>query len=307
MEFPKLDVSGSIPVSCTFISWPTRDNEDHEEGPLDARGRSRFAISRLNAITDRFAKWARVWMIDLCLIHVKITGVTILCLTLPSVASGQTVASPSISVAFPTAPIKLDGLLDEPAWLEATTIAELVQQSPRPGALTPYRTQVRVIIQDNRLYFGFECTDPEPGSIAVHTMRRDGPMDGDDTVSIVLDTSGDKRTGYFFRVMDSAAQRVAAGAGRGGRASQVPSPFAMPHQTALHGAAASGFTAFVKFLAENGADLQAKDADGRTPLDLARGVGRAGIRGPAPEPFPETVALLESLMAAKGIPVSSPK
>ena len=109
MEFPKLDVSGSIPVSCTFISWPTRDNEDHEEGPLDARGRSRFAISRLNAITDRFAKWARVWMIDLCLIHVKITGVTILCLTLPSVASGQTVASPSISVAFPTAPIKLDG------------------------------------------------------------------------------------------------------------------------------------------------------------------------------------------------------
>jgi len=78
----------------------------------------------------------------------------------------------------------------------------------------------------------------------------------------------------------------------------------VPHQTALHGAAERGFTSFVKFLAENGADLQAKDADGRTPLDLARGVGRAGVRGPAPEPFPETAALLESLMAAKGIPVA---
>src|ERR1051326_7430416 len=143
-----------------------------------------------------------------------IFGLSILCLTLPPVASGQTVASPSISVAFPAAPIKLDGLLDEPAWLEATTIAELVQQSPRPGAPTPYRTQVRVLIQDNRLYFGFECTDPEPGSIAVHTMRRDGPMDGDNTVSIVLDTSGDKRTGSFFRVNEAGARVDGLIAGR---------------------------------------------------------------------------------------------
>ena len=79
----------------------------------------------------------------------------------------------------------------------------------------------------------------------------------------------------------------------------------MPHQTALHGAAERGFTAFVKFLAENGADLQAKDANGRTALDLAKGVGVAGVRQAAREPFPETVALLESLMAAKGITLSS--
>ena len=108
-------------------------------------------------------------------------------------------------------------------------------------------------------------------------------------------------------VTDSAAQRAAAGAGRGGRASQVPSAFAVPHQTALHGAAERGFTAFVKFLAENGADLAAKDADGRTALDLARGVGVPGVRTAAREPFPETVALLESLMAAKGIAISPPK
>jgi uncharacterized protein len=77
-----------------------------------------------------------------------------------------------------------------------------------------------------------------------------------------------------------------------GRPSQVPSALAVPHQTALHGAAARGFTAFVNFLAENGADLDAKDANGRTALDLAR-AGRPGA-----EPFPETVALLESLVSA---------
>ena len=84
-------------------------------------------------------------------------------------------------------------------------------------------------------------------------------------------------------------------------------PSAVPHQTALHGAAERGFTPFVKFLAENGADLQAKDAEGRTPLDLAKGVGVPGVRQAAGEPFPETVALLESLMAAKGIALSSAK
>ena len=105
---------------------------------------------------------------------------------------------------------------------------------------------------------------------------------------------------------DGASSRAAAAAGRGGRASQVPSPSAVPHQTALHGAAERGFTAFVKFLAENGADLRAKDANGRTPLDLAKGIGVPGVRQAGREPFPETVALLESLMAAKGLPLSSP-
>jgi hypothetical protein len=82
----------------------------------------------------------------------------------------------------------------------------------------------------------------------------------------------------------------------------MPSPFAVPHQTALHGAAERGFNPFVEFLAAHGADLQAKDANGKTPLDLAKGVTGNG-RGSA-DSFPKTVALLESLMAAKGIPVA---
>jgi uncharacterized protein len=91
------------------------------------------------------------------------------------------------------------------------------------------------------------------------------------------------------------------------RPSQVPTAAAVPHQTALHGAAQRGLTPFVKFLAEHGADLEAKDANGRTAHDLARGVGVAGVRQASREPFPETVALLESLMTAKGIPVPKPE
>jgi ankyrin repeat protein len=83
------------------------------------------------------------------------------------------------------------------------------------------------------------------------------------------------------------------------RPSQVPTATAVPDQTALHGAAQRGYTDVVKFLVAHGADLQAKDASGRTALDLAKGVGVPGVRQAAGEPFPETVAALESLMAKR--------
>ena len=98
------------------------------------------------------------------------------------------------------------------------------------------------------------------------------------------------------------------GRGGGRRGSQMLSPRAVPHQTALHGAAGRGFDAFVTFLAANGADLEAKDANGSTALDLAQGgVNLGGFGAPPPTPFPETVTLLESLMAAQGIQPPSPE
>jgi ankyrin repeat protein len=100
-----------------------------------------------------------------------------------------------------------------------------------------------------------------------------------------------------FAAGDSASARIAQTFRRG---SQMPSANAVPNQTALHGAAEHGFDKFIEFLVAHGADLTAKDASGRTPLEVARGAG--GVRGGA-DAFPKTVALLESLMTAKGIPV----
>jgi ankyrin repeat protein len=70
-------------------------------------------------------------------------------------------------------------------------------------------------------------------------------------------------------------------------------------QTALHGAALWGWSEFVQFLADNGANLQAADRDGMKALDIAQGkVGVSGRVGIAtPEPHPETAALLQKLIA----------
>jgi uncharacterized protein len=86
------------------------------------------------------------------------------------------------------------------------------------------------------------------------------------------------------------------------RGRQVPSVRAVPHRTALHGAAMKGFTPIVKFLAENGADLYAKDANGATALDLAEGNYNEPFLRQAAEPHEETAAVLRELMAARPPP-----
>jgi ankyrin repeat protein len=66
-------------------------------------------------------------------------------------------------------------------------------------------------------------------------------------------------------------------------------------QTALHGAALQGWTEVVRFLAENGAPLEAVDAAGRSPLDYATGRGM-GVRGADGVARPDTVSAIEELL-----------
>jgi ankyrin repeat protein len=67
-------------------------------------------------------------------------------------------------------------------------------------------------------------------------------------------------------------------------------------QTALHFAAMASDD-IVKLLAANGAKLDAKDKQGRTPVDSAMGVGGRGRAGGPPTVRPQTAALLKDLMA----------
>ncbi|HLQ78597.1 MAG TPA: ankyrin repeat domain-containing protein [Terriglobia bacterium] len=70
-------------------------------------------------------------------------------------------------------------------------------------------------------------------------------------------------------------------------------------RTALHGAALQGFDPVVQFLVDNGAKLDAKDRNGRTPLDMAMGLaGGAGFDGTAGVAHESTATLIRKLMAA---------
>jgi hypothetical protein len=80
------------------------------------------------------------------------------------------------------------------------------------------------------------------------------------------------------------------------RPSQMPNPNAVPHQSALHGAAERGYTSFVQFLVEHGADLQMEvDARRAGPaLEIwremrRRGLWPASVKDEGWEGYPEAV------------------
>ena len=67
-------------------------------------------------------------------------------------------------------------------------------------------------------------------------------------------------------------------------------------QTALHYAALS-MDSVVELLAKSGANVNAKDNQGRTPMDMANGKGGPGRAGAAAQPRPSTIALLRRMGA----------
>jgi ankyrin repeat protein len=69
--------------------------------------------------------------------------------------------------------------------------------------------------------------------------------------------------------------------------------------TAMHGAAHRGWTPIIELLAESGADLNVREAEGRLPLDYAKGIFLTVSTSP---PQPEASALLERLMGEAAQP-----
>jgi ankyrin repeat protein len=67
-------------------------------------------------------------------------------------------------------------------------------------------------------------------------------------------------------------------------------------QTALHFAALS-MDSVVELLVKNGANIEAADRQGRTPMAMAQGKGGAGRAGQAAQPRPTTIELLRKLGA----------
>ena len=70
-------------------------------------------------------------------------------------------------------------------------------------------------------------------------------------------------------------------------------------QTALHAAALKGYDKVVQFLADHGANLSAKDRQGKTPLDAALGLagGSGGFDGSRKDVHESTAELLKNLLA----------
>jgi hypothetical protein len=101
---------------------------------------------------------------------------------------------------FTASPPVIDGVLDEAMWSTIPPITEFRQRDPVDGGTPSERTEVRIAYDSGHLYFGFVLYDSEPGAIRRSILHREGRIDQDDHVWIVLDTYHDGRNAYIFEV-----------------------------------------------------------------------------------------------------------
>ena len=94
---------------------------------------------------------------------------------------------------------RIDGRLDEEAWLQAAVVDDFVQQEPSEGDPATERTVVRILYDDAALYIGVEAYDTDPEGVIATEMRRDSPrLLDEDNFQVILDTFHDRRSGYMF-------------------------------------------------------------------------------------------------------------
>ncbi len=100
----------------------------------------------------------------------------------------------------------VDGVLDDACWGRAGTLGPFQQVDPALGEPPSFATEVRVLHDGHALYVGVRCRDPEPDRLVVTTRARDGDLEDDDRIELLLDTFGDGRNAYFFEMNAAGAK-----------------------------------------------------------------------------------------------------
>ncbi len=106
---------------------------------------------------------------------------------------------PPVDIPRATGPIKVDGVLDEPAWASALELHIPFEVSPADNIPARVLTDVRLTYDDSGFYLAFVAHDPDPDRIRARISDRDTAFQ-DDFVGVALDTFNDGRRGFEFFV-----------------------------------------------------------------------------------------------------------
>ncbi|MBI3940046.1 MAG: carbohydrate binding family 9 domain-containing protein [Acidobacteria bacterium] len=95
---------------------------------------------------------------------------------------------------------KIDGNLNEAVWAAVIASASgFRQKEPHEAEPSSENTEIKIIYDDESLYFGITCYDSEPDKIRATELRRDNELSSDDSVWIILDTFHDHRNSFLFK------------------------------------------------------------------------------------------------------------
>ena len=82
---------------------------------------------------------------------------------------------------------RIDGDINDAVWAKATVISEFYQLEPNEGAPASERTEIRILYDEDNIYFAVHAFDREPELIKASVKARDGRLGTDDLIRIYLD------------------------------------------------------------------------------------------------------------------------
>jgi len=113
-----------------------------------------------------------------------------------------------------TEDILIDGQLNETAWSSADIATDFFLNYPVDTVAPTYQSEVRVLFNDQFLFFAITCFDDNTPDI-VQSLRRDFEWEGNDNIGIFVDPFNDFTNGFFFTItpMGVQAEGIMSGGG----------------------------------------------------------------------------------------------
>ena len=106
---------------------------------------------------------------------------------------------PSVRAYRVDTPIRIDGKLDEEAYVRTTAITGFVQQEPDEYAPATEKTEAWIFFDNDKIYVSARNWESRPERRVANEMRRDtAQLRQNDTFAVLFDTFHDKRNGYIF-------------------------------------------------------------------------------------------------------------
>ena len=120
----------------------------------------------------------------------------------------------SFTVKHPSADIRLDGALDEPAWQNADGPRDFQQYFPTDSVLANHQTEIKMLVSETTLYIAI--IQYAPGNdYTIPSLERDYRAGNSDNISILFDTFNDGQNAFLFGINALGVRREALIAGGG--------------------------------------------------------------------------------------------
>lgn len=135
----------------------------------------------------------------------KLTRVVpILSLVIAFSVLAQEPARPTYAAVRAATPPAIDGDLSDAAWASAPEITGFTQRDPNEGKPATQQTRLRVVYDDDAIYFALFLEDD--GAVTPLLARRDSDLNNGDYFRISIDSQHDRKNGAAFVVNASNVQ-----------------------------------------------------------------------------------------------------